>query len=81
MRIRGVGDDKRPKILMWDLVAHQNHGPEIPCVPALILARKLAAGRLSTTGAYPCLGMMTLPEFDEEVSDLDIRWRLDEVNE
>jgi hypothetical protein len=50
-------------------------------VPALILARKLAAGRLSTTGAYPCLGMMTLPEFDTEVSDLDIRWRLDEVNE
>ena len=81
MRIAGEGEDTRPKLLVWNLVAHQNHGPEIPCVPALILARKLAAGRLSTTGAYPCLGMITLPEFDEEVSDLDIRWRMDEVNQ
>ena len=50
-------------------------------MPALILARKLAAGRVSQRGAYPCLGMITLPEFDEEISDLDIRWRMDEVNE
>jgi hypothetical protein len=81
MRIAGEGDDKLPKTLMWNLVAQQNHGPEIPCVPALILARKLAAGRLTTTGAYPCLGMITLPEFDEEISDLDIHWRMDEVKE
>ncbi len=81
MRIAGEGDDKLPKTLMWNLVAQQNHGPEIPCVPALILARKLAAGTISARGAYPCLGMITLPEFDEEVSDLDIRWRMDEVNE
>ena len=81
MRITGEGDDKLPKTLMWNLVAQQNHGPEIPCVPALILARKLAAGTISARGAYPCLGMITLPEFDEEVSDLDIRWRMDEVNE
>ncbi|NOR36671.1 MAG: saccharopine dehydrogenase [Woeseiaceae bacterium] len=81
IRIAGEGDDKLPKTLMWNLVAHQNHGPEIPCVPALILARKLAAGRFSTTGAYPCLGMISLPEFDEEISDLDIHWRMDEVNE
>jgi hypothetical protein len=81
MRIGGVGEDHQAKTLVWNLVAHQNHGPEIPCVPALILARKLAAGRFSTNGAYPCLGMITLAEFDEEVSDLDIRWRIDEVNE
>ena len=81
MRIAGEGDDKLPKTLMWNLVAQQNHGPEIPCVPALILARKLAAGTISARGAYPCLGMITLPEFDEEISDLDIHWRMDEVNE
>ena len=81
MRISGAGENGRPKAIVWNLVAQQNHGPEIPCVPALILARKLAAGAISTRGAYPCLGMITLPEFDEEVSDLDIRWRMDEVNE
>ena len=80
MRIAGVGEDHQAKTLVWNLVAHQNHGPEIPCVPALVLARKLAAGTISARGAYPCLGMITLPEFDEEVSDLDIHWRIDEVN-
>jgi len=81
MRIRGTGNSGREKAVSWNLVAHQNHGPEVPCVPALVLARKLAAGKTTTRGAYPCLGMMTLPEFDEEVSDLDIRWRMDEVTE
>lgn len=80
MRIAGVGEDHQAKTLVWNLVAHQNHGPEIPCVPALVLARKLAAGTISARGAYPCLGMITLPEFDEEVSDLDIHWRIDEAN-
>ncbi len=81
MRIRGVGEDLQEKMLVWNLVARQNHGPEIPCVPALVLARKLVAGTVSVRGAYPCLNLITLHEFDEEVSDLDIRWRIDEVNE
>ncbi len=80
MRICGVDEGGQPKAIVWNLVAHQNHGPEIPCVPALILVRKLAAGTISTRGAYPCLGMITLPEFDAEVSNLDIGWRFDEVN-
>jgi len=79
--ISGTGIGGREKAVSWNLVAHQNHGPEIPCVPALVLARKLAAGKISLRGAYPCLGMITLPEFDEEVSDLDIHWCMDEVNE
>lgn len=80
MHIGGVGKGGESKTIVWNLTAHQNHGPEIPCVPALILARGLAAGAISTRGAYPCLGMITLAEFDKEVSDLDIHWRMDEVN-
>jgi saccharopine dehydrogenase-like NADP-dependent oxidoreductase len=81
MRISGVDNGGQSRTIAWNLVAHHNHGPEIPCVPALILARKLAAGAVSTRGAYPCLGLITLPEFDQEVSDLNIHWRMDEVNE
>ena len=76
MRISGLGTDKRAKTLIWNLTARENHGPEIPCVPALILARRLAAGSLSTCCAFPCLGMITMPEFDAEVSDLSIQWSL-----
>ncbi len=80
MRISGLGVDQRARTVVWNLTAHQNHGPEIPCVPALILARKLAAGELLARGATPCLGLVTLQEFDNEVSDLDIRWSMDTVS-
>jgi hypothetical protein len=78
IRLSGIGPGLEPKSVTWNLTAHQNHGPEIPCTPALILARKLAADQMPARGAYPCLGMITLAEFDSEVSDLDVRWKIDE---
>lgn len=79
VRLVGVGNDRRAKTITWNLTARQNHGPEIPCTPALILARKLVAEQMAQRGAFPCLGMITLPEFDAEVSDLDIDWTIDEA--
>jgi hypothetical protein len=78
IRLSGIGRRQEPKTVTWNLTARRNHGPEIPCTPALIIARKLAADQLSLRGAYPCLGMITLSEFDTEVSDLAIGWTTDE---
>ena len=80
IRLSGVGKDQRPKTFTWNLTARQNHGPEIPCTPALILARKLTADEIAERGAMPCLGLITLSEFDTEVSDLDIDWTIDEAS-
>jgi hypothetical protein len=63
-----------PKLVTWQLTARNNHGPEIPCTPALILARKLISGELQIRGAYACLGLITLGDFDHETDDLDIEW-------
>jgi hypothetical protein len=68
----------KPLSLTWNLLARQNHGPEVPCSPALILARKLLADEISTRGALPCLGMFSLSDLATELSDFDVRW---EVNE
>ena len=81
VRLSGIGDDQSIKFVTWNLTARQNHGPEIPCTPALILARKLAADQIAVRGAFPCLGMITLAEFDNEVSDLDIDWTFDEISD
>ena len=59
----------------WHLVARRGHGPEIPCIPAIVLARKLAGGIFSVRGAMPCMGLMTLAEFAAAVAHLDIAWR------
>ena len=81
MRLSGVAKDQTARTVTWDLTARQNHGPEIPCTPALILARKLAAGQIARRGAFACLGMITLSEFDAEVSDLDIDWQVGEASD
>jgi len=79
IKLSGTGTHQTPRTATWHLTARQNHGPEIPCTPALILARKLVADKISIRGAYPCLGMFTMDEFDAEVSALDIHWNIDEA--
>lgn len=78
IKLSGTSTDHKQQSVIWNLTARQNHGPEIPCSPALILARKLAADEISARGAYPCLGMFSLAEFKNEISGLDISWSVDE---
>ena len=75
--LSGRDADGRAARLDWHLLARQGHGPEIPCLPAIVLARKLAAGRVDARGAMPCMGLMTLSDFSEAVTAarLDIAWR------
>ena len=60
----------------WHLTARMGDGPHIPCIPAIVIARKLARGEWVEPGARPCQGMMTLEEFSDATRDLAIRWRI-----
>ena len=75
VEVRGLDGSGTPQRREWSLVARQNHGPEIPVSPALILARKLIRGALPLRGAYPCVDLISVQDFREEVSSLDIAWR------
>ncbi|TMH42768.1 MAG: saccharopine dehydrogenase [Betaproteobacteria bacterium] len=59
----------------WHLTADAQHGPEIPCMAAVLLARKLAQGGVAQPGAFSCMGFLTLPEFETEFA----RWRITTV--
>lgn len=78
IRIQGVDTQGIVGDATWYLTAERNHGPEIPCTPALILARKLASNELPIRGAMPCWNLFTLDDFDREVSALDISWSIEE---
>ena len=58
--------------LDWHLTAPACDGPEIPCMAAILLARKLARGRISQRGAHACAGFLSLTEFEPEFA----RWRI-----
>ena len=69
------GRDKsgRQVTLKWFIVARDGDGPYIPTVPAVVLARKIIAGTFVRTGAMPCVGMITLREYLDELEHLKIK--------
>ena len=70
--LEGEGHGGERKRVDWSLIARRGHGPLIPAMPSVILAKRLLSGALTTRGAMPCLGLCTLEEFLVEVADLDI---------
>jgi hypothetical protein len=58
------GDARRT----WCLVAEGGDGPFIPITPVAALLRKLACGDVSTRGAIPCVGLLSL-------GDIEAEWR------
>lgn len=73
VQLTGRGKDGKPLRLEWHLTADSNHGPEIPCMAAILVAKKLVRGQLKTRGAMPCMGLLTLDDFAEEFARWDIR--------
>jgi saccharopine dehydrogenase-like NADP-dependent oxidoreductase len=75
MRVSVVGDrsDGGGRVRRtWQLTAPAMDGPEIPCMAAILLARRLARGEVFQSGAFPCMGFLTLAEFAPEF----VRWRI-----
>jgi len=70
--LRGRDRAGAPKTLSWHLIARSGHGPYVPAMASVILAKRLCAGRGPPSGALPCLGLFALSEFETEVADLDI---------
>jgi hypothetical protein len=77
MLVALVGDrhDRSTGRVEWHLTAPAEHGPEIPCMAAILLARRLVDGRLGEVGAFPCMGFLSLAEFESEFA----RWGISTV--
>jgi hypothetical protein len=72
MFLSGTGQDGRPEIIRIFMIARQVHGPCIPCGPAILLAKRIAAGERIAPGARPCLDLVTLDEIMAAIAHLDI---------
>lgn len=79
--VTGVDRDGETIERCWNLVAGSNHGPEIPCIPAIVLAKKLIAGEIAARGAMPCIGLIDLADFALEAQPFDIRWQLTRLDD
>lgn len=73
IRMHGPDDDGRARTLTWQLLAYDNHGPNIPCGPSIALVRKFVRGELPEAGARPCMGVLTVKEILDTLQGLSIR--------
>ncbi len=64
--LTGATADGTERRIEWHLTADSGHGPEIPCIAAILLTRKLARGKLAQRGAFPCMGFLDLAEFEAQ---------------
>lgn len=72
MFLKGIDAGGQPTTIRIFMVARQVHGPNIPCIPAILLARRIAAGEQIAPGARPCLDLVTLDEIMAAITHLDI---------
>lgn len=72
MILSGIGHDGSPLKRRFIIVARSGHGPFIPCMPAIIMTRRLAKGEVTLRGARPCLDLIDLNCYLAALEGLDI---------
>ncbi|WP_333023863.1 saccharopine dehydrogenase family protein [Wolbachia endosymbiont of Pentidionis agamae] len=73
MLINGKDAIGNQKEIQWFIVAKEGHGPQVPCVPAILLAKKLIDGSMKKKGATPCIGLIMLEEYIQELQEFQIK--------
>lgn len=73
VRVSGIDAEQRPCGKTWTLLAGDDHGPNIPCFPAIALARKLLRRQIAARGAQPCMGLLSVDEILNAVPNLNLR--------
>ncbi len=72
MILEGLDHARRPFTRRWFIIARNGEGPHIPTVPAIVLARKAAAGTIALKGACACVGLLSLEEYLHELEHMAI---------
>lgn len=72
MIISGMMPNGERKTIQWFIIARNNDGPQIPTIPAIVLTKKMLSGSYHTTGAMPCMGLISLKTYLAELKTFDI---------
>ena len=80
MFMSGLGHDGNPLEQRFWIVARSGHGPYIPCMPAILLARRLARDRAIQPGAKPCVDLIDLDSYLGALAGLDIEIIRDDID-
>lgn len=76
MQLSGKDKGGQTKKITFELTAQSGDGPYIPCMPAILIAKKIANQEMTTIGAHPCMGFITLDEYLDGLKEMDISWEV-----
>lgn len=79
MELSGKSHQGSAKTIRFELIAEDGDGPYIPCMPAILLAQKLARGELKQRGAIPCVGIISRDEYLAALENLAIHWQESDI--
>ena len=71
------GDGTRARA-EWHLTVEATKGPEIPCLAAILMIRRLAKAAVAERGAFACMGLLRLADFEPQFSRLGIVTSIEE---
>ena len=66
VRVSGVDALGSPRRRAWHIAADNDHGPEIPCMATILLARRMARGDALPVGAHTSTSLLPLDSFAPE---------------
>jgi Saccharopine dehydrogenase NADP binding domain len=70
--MRGRTPNGQPHERRWFLIARNGDGPQVPCVPAILIANKMVRNESVVRGAYPCVAAVSLREYLRELERFSI---------
>ncbi len=76
MEMKGQGTNDKKKVLTFYVLTDSGHGPNIPCIPSILLAQRMARGEIVKTGAIPCLDIIDLDSYLNALKAYDIAWQI-----
>jgi hypothetical protein len=79
MRLEGEDRRGNPKKMLFEILARDESGLEIPVTPVILLVKKMLRGEALPAGAYPCMGLFSLAEFQQELSSYPIVWESKDI--
>ncbi len=72
LRVNGLDSDGKAVKKAWHITADDDHGPEIPVMAAILLARQLSRQQISDSGAYTATSRLPLAAFAPEFA----KWQM-----
>ncbi len=75
MVLSGKDQNENNKKITFELTARSGDGPFIPCIPAILISKKLSQNKIEQRGAFPCIDFISRDEYLNALIGLDIIWK------